>query len=241
MPIAEDKKKEILDVFQTFLQNQARLIQRLRIEDLHINPFLIRILSKEMGLEDASSIVRWLVSQRLERSTVTSFGLALQEAARVFSEGTGVEGADILKTKDGRHHYIQVKSGPNTIPKDLGVRISQLLRSAQRRNRGSVALFGMCYGSKKQVSSIVRKYVGEEGKIDWLAGREFWEFISDTPDCIEEIFEIASQAGESFQGPNGQTLSQVLEAKVADLCTEFQKMYGESGEDMWKRLLDQNS
>jgi hypothetical protein len=112
MPIAEDKKKEIQNVFRTFLQNQARLIQRLRIEDLHINPFLIRILSKEMGLEDASSIVRWLVSQRLERSMVTSFGLALQEAARVFSEGTGVEGADILKTKDGRHHYIQVKSGP---------------------------------------------------------------------------------------------------------------------------------
>jgi hypothetical protein len=241
MPIAEDKRKEIQNVFRTFLQNQARLIQRLRIEDLHINPFLIRILSKEMGLKDASSIVRWLVSQRLERSVVTSFGLALQEAARVFSEGTGVEGADILKTKDGRHHYIQVKSGPNTIPKDLGVRISQLLRSAQRRNRGSVALFGMCYGSKKQVSSIVRKYVGEEGKIDWLAGREFWEFISDTPGCIEEIFEIASQVGEDFQGPDGRTLSQILEAKVADLCTEFQKMYGESGEEMWKRLLDQNS
>lgn len=241
MPIAEDKRKEIQNVFRTFLQNQARLIQRLRIEDLHINPFLIRILSKEMGLKDASSIVRWLVSQRLERSVVTSFGLALQEAARVFSEGTGVEGADILKTKDGRHHYIQVKSGPNTIPKDLGVRISQLLRSAQRRNRGSVALFGMCYGSKKQVSSIVRKYVGEEGKIDWLAGREFWEFISDTPGCIEEIFEIASQVGEDFQGPDGRTLSQILEAKVADLCTEFRKMYGESGEEMWKRLLDQNS
>jgi len=241
MPIAEDKRKEIQNVFRTFLQNQARLIQRLRIEDLHINPFLIRILSKEMGLKDASSIVRWLVSQRLERSVVTSFGLALQEAARVFSEGTGVGGADILKTKDGRHHYIQVKSGPNTIPKDLGVRISQLLRSAQRRNRGSVALFGMCYGSKKQVSSIVRKYVGEEGKIDWLAGREFWEFISDTPGCIEEIFEIASQVGEDFQGPDGRTLSQILEAKVADLCTEFQKMYGESGEEMWKRLLDQNS
>jgi len=81
----------------------------------------------------------------------------------------------------------------------------------------------------------------EMGKIDWLAGREFWEFISDTPGCIEEIFEIASQVGEDFQGPDGRTLSQILEAKVADLCTEFQKMYGESGEEMWKRLLDQNS
>lgn len=184
MPLPSDTKKQIYEIFEAFLQNQARAIQRLRIEDLNINPFLIRILAKEMGLKDAASIVKWLISQRLERGMVTSFGLALQEAAKVFSEGTGVEGADILKTKEGRRHYIQVKSGPNTVPKDLGVRISQLLRSAQRRNRGSVALFGMCYGSKEQVSSVVRKYVEHEGGISWLSGREFWEFISDVPECF---------------------------------------------------------
>jgi len=172
-------RTQIRQVFEQFVRNRARAIRRLKIEDLNINPFLIRILAKEMGLNDAKSIVRWLVNQRLERGTVTSFGIALQDAAKVFSEGTGVEGADILKTKQGRHHHMQVKSGPNTIPKDLGVRISQLLRSAQRRNRGSVALFGMCYGSKQQVSNIVRQYVEQEGGINWLSGREFWEFISD--------------------------------------------------------------
>jgi hypothetical protein len=52
--------------------------------------------------------VTWLVNQRLERGTVTAFGLALQEAAKVFSEGSAVEGADIMKTKSGRHYYIQV-------------------------------------------------------------------------------------------------------------------------------------
>jgi predicted RecB family endonuclease len=61
--------------------------------------------------------VQWLVSQRLERGAVTSFGSALQEVAKVFSEGTGVEGADVLKTKGGTHYHIQVKSGPNTVPR----------------------------------------------------------------------------------------------------------------------------
>jgi hypothetical protein len=102
------------------LRNRVQTIRRLQIDELHINPFLIRILAREMGWSDARAIVRWLVNQRLERGLVTSFGLALQEAAKVFSEGTGVEGADILKSKGGLRYYIQVKSGPNTIPKDLG-------------------------------------------------------------------------------------------------------------------------
>ncbi|MBC7233335.1 MAG: hypothetical protein H5T68_08875 [Chloroflexi bacterium] len=241
MALDEAKRKRIEQIFQQFLQERAHTIRRLEIKDLNINPFLIRLLAKEMDLNDARSIVRWLVSQRLERGTVTSFGLALQKAASVFSEGTGVEGADILKTKEGRHYHIQVKSGPNTIPKDLGVRIAQLLRSAQRRNRGSVALFGMCYGSKQQVSNIVRQYVEEEGGISWMTGRDFWEFISDDPECIIEIYRIAAQVGEEFRNAFGQTLSDILEAKIDELQGQFEELYGKSGDIMWENLLRLNS
>ncbi|MEO0096188.1 MAG: PmeII family type II restriction endonuclease [candidate division WOR-3 bacterium] len=241
MAISQTKKIKIKKIFEKFIKNRINTIRSLRIEDLNINPFLIRILSNEMGLNDAGSIVKWLVSQRLERGTVTSFGIALQEAAKVFSEGTGVEGADILKTKHGRHYHIQVKSGPNTIPKDLGIRISQLLRSAQRRNRGSVALFGMCYGSKQQVSSIVKQYVEQEGGINWITGQEFWEFISDAPNCIEEIYEIAAKVGEEFRDTQGQTLSEILNAKINELQKQFEELYGKSGNSMWNNLLKHNS
>lgn len=241
MPLDALKRGKIEAIFRKFLRERARTIRRLKIEDLNINPFLIRLLAKEMGLNDAESIVRWLVSQRIERGTVTSFGIALQNAAKVFSEGTGVEGADLMKTKQGRHHHIQVKSGPNTIPKDLGVRISQLLRSAQRRNRGSVALFGMCYGSKQQVSSIVRQYVEREGGIDWITGRDFWEFISDDPNAIDEIYEIAANVGEQFRDARGQTLSEILDAKIRELTRQFERLYGKSGDAMWKNLLKRNS
>ncbi len=241
MPIDTEKRKQIEQIFRKFLLNRVKTIRRLKLSDLDINPFLIRILSHELGLDNSEAIVRWLISQRLERGTVTSFGIALQDAAKVFSEGTGVEGADILKTKKGRHYHIQVKSGPNTIPKDLGVRIAQLLRSAQRRNRGSLALYGMCYGSKAQVSSIVRKYVQEEGGVDWISGREFWKFISDDPQCLEEIYEIAADIGSAFKDSKGQTLSEVIEAKIKELAERFEKTYGKSGESMWKKLLEGNS
>lgn len=234
-------REQVEQVFIKFIRNRARAIQRLSIKALNINPFLIRILAREMGLDDARSIVRWLVNQRLERGAVTSFGYALQDAAKVFSEPTGVEGADILKTKQGRHYYIQVKSGPNTIPKGLGQNISRLLRSAQRRNEGSVALFGMCYGNKEQVSSIVRKYVQQEGGINWRTGRDFWEFISDDPSCVDDIYEIAARVGEQFRGAQKETLSELLGAKIEELQVEFECLYGAGGESMWQELLRRNS
>ncbi|MDI6689563.1 MAG: PmeII family type II restriction endonuclease [Actinomycetota bacterium] len=241
MPLDIEKRRQIEQIFRKFLLNRIKTVRRLKMTDLDINPFLIRILSHELGLDNSEAIVRWLISQRLERGTVTSFGIALQDAAKVFSEGTGVEGADILKTKKGRHHHIQVKSGPNTIPKDLGVRIAQLLRSAQRRNRGSLALYGMCYGSNARVSSIVRKYVEEEGGVDWISGKEFWEFISDDPQCLEEIYEIAADIGRTFKDGSGQSLSEVIEAKIQELTKGFEENYGKGGSSMWKKLLEDNS
>lgn len=99
----------------------------------------------------------------------------------------------------------------------------------------------MCYGSRDQVSSIVRKYVAEEGGVDWLAGREFWEFISDDPDCVNEIYAIAAEVGENFRDPQGQTLAEILEAKLDQLEREFQALYGSSGEPMWRALLERNT
>ena len=241
MPLDVEKREQIEKIFREFLLNRVKTLRRLKMSDLDINPFLIRILSHELGLNNSKAIVRWLVGQRLERGTVTSFGIALQNAAKVFSEGTGVEGADVLKTKRGRHHHIQVKSGPNTIPKDLGVRIAQLLRSAQRRNRGSLALYGMCYGNKARVSSIVRKYVQEEGGVDWISGGQFWEFVSDDPQCLEKIYKIAADVGLTFKDPKGHSLSEVIEAKIKELTKEFEKTYGKSGSSMWKHLLEGNS
>lgn len=241
MPLDAETRRQISRIFREFLRRRAETVRELTIEDLNVNPFLIRVLTAQLGLRNPPSIVRWLLAQRLERGTVTSFGVALQEAAKVFSEGTGVEGADIMKTKERRHYHIQVKSGPQTVPKDLGVRIAQLLRSAQRRNRGSIALYGMCYGSREQVGNIVRQYVEEEGGIDWISGREFWEFISDDPRCIDQIYQIAAEVGRGFRDEQGQTLAEIIEGKARDLEREFVRLYGRTEREMWRNLLRENS
>lgn len=235
--MTEDQKAQIREVFEKLLERRAKKIKSLRFRDLEINPFLVRLISKEMNLTNARSIVEWRLGQHWERGMVTALGSALESIAKVFSEGTGVEGADILKTKGGRRHYIQVKSGPNTVPKDMAQRITQLLQGAQRRNRGSTAIFGMCYGRPDQVSDIIRKYVG----VDVIAGKEFWKFISDDPNCIDEIYEIAGEVGASCEVEPGKTLKDLLDGKLLELEQEFVTFYGAGGDSMWKEILRRNS
>lgn len=232
-----EQRQQIKSIFVNFLRRRLKRVERLDLEDLNINPFLYRLLSRELGLRDARSIVKWRMDQFFERGTVTSFGNVLEAIARVFSEGTGVEGADVMKTKEGTRYYIQVKSGPNTVPKDMATRLSNLLQSAQRRNRGSVALFGMCYGNEDQVSSIVQRYV----QVDHLIGREFWEFISGEPDCIGQIYDIAAEVSYIFRDEKGRTLTQSLDDKANELASEFEQLYSASGSEMWQALLDRNS
>lgn len=81
----------------------------------------------------------------------------------------------------------------------------------------------------------------QEGGIDWITGREFWEFISDDPNCIDEIYEIAGEVGEEFRDAHGQTLSEILNAKIEELYRQFEKLYGKSSSLMWKNLLKRNS
>jgi len=237
MPLDQTKKDQIKQIFEDFLDRRMRTIRALKIQDLNVNPFLLRIMVKEMGFDNSEKIIRWLVMQRSMTGVNTSMGFCLQEIAGLFSEGTGVEGADLQKTKAGRHYHIQVKSGPSTMDKDAVKHMSQLLVSVQRRNRGSVALLGMCYGTREQVLSTVKKY----SDVDWLIGREFWEFVSDDPDCINEIYEIAAEVDDEFLYKQEESLSKLLEDKIAELQVEFENLYGKGGNEMWKNLLEKNS
>jgi hypothetical protein len=95
----------------------------------------------------------------------------------------------------------------------------------------------MCYGNEEQVSSIVQRYV----QVDYLIGREFWEFISGEPDCIEQIYDIAAEVSRTFVDERGRTLTQALEEKADELAGEFERLYPASGPEMWQALLDRNS
>lgn len=232
-----EKKAEIKESLELFLDRRYDGLRKITLESLDLNPFLLRLMSKTSGIDNAEDIVKWVLDQRIERGTVTSFGMLIQKIAKLFSgRGTGVEGADISKEKGGKMHYIQVKSGPNTVNKDIASEITRLLTSASRRDPGSVPLLGMCYGKESRVNSIIKNYAN----VDTLIGAKFWEFISDDPNTHKEVFDLMSEVAANHKVAGGKTYSQLYDEKVQELLSGFKSEYGSSGPDMWRKLLERN-
>lgn len=205
-------------------------LKKLSINNLNFNPFLLRVLN----LDSPKKIAEFMINERLERSVVTSFGSRIQKVAKlVGGKGTGVEGGDILVEKEGKRYYVQMKAGPNTPNKDLVSMINQLLRSATRRNAGSIALLGMTYGTREQVSGIIKGY----SHIDWKIGREFWEFIGEKG-LAHEIYEIIAEINKEYK-QDGMTFNELYEEKLKELENTIKEQYGES-ESMWKKLFENN-
>lgn len=178
-----------------------------------------------------------MVSQRTERGAVTSYGTRIQKIAqRITTRGTGVEGADICKEKNDRRYYIQMKAGPNTPDKDIVQQINTLLQGAVRRNHGSVALLGMTYGKRERVSSIIQRY----SQIDWLIGKEFWEFISDDPEFVNRFFEIVQDISDNYVPDGGLPYHDRYLQKVDELTSQITSKYGDGGPEMWERIFQDN-
>lgn len=208
-------------------------LDKISIGTLDFNPFLLRLL----GFETPREIAEFMVTQRTERGAVTSYGTRIQAIAKLITtRGTGVEGADICKEKNGCRYYIQVKAGPNTPDKDIVQQINTLLSGATRRNHGSVALLGMTYGKRDRVSSIIRRY----SQIDWLIGKEFWEFISDDPMFVQTLFGIVQDVADNYIPDGGLPFRARYTQTVEELAKQIQQKYGDGGPEMWDRIFQEN-
>lgn len=194
-----------------------------------------------LELETPQALLRYRLAQHLERGLVTAFGTTLQAIAKgIGGEATGVGGADIMLNREGRRYYIQVKSGPDTANRDIAQNISGLLNAARARDPGAICLFGVCYARPDQISTIVQGQLNERG-VGLKVGREFWEFISGDPLCLDELLEIASTAAGEAE-PGQQSFAERVDAKLDQLTADFTQRYGGTlTEQAWQRFLADNS
>jgi len=64
MTINKGKQNQIELIFSKFLSNRIKTVRKLKLADLDINPFLIRILSQEIGLK-CQDIVHWFLCHEI--------------------------------------------------------------------------------------------------------------------------------------------------------------------------------
>ena len=232
---------EIQEVLIKYMNNVFKNLRNLHLDDLTPNPLLMKLVGTVSEFNTASDIVKYMLNARIERSTSTGFGNTIQKIATSFCEPTGVSEADISIVKPNKdgfpvRWYIQLKSGPNTVNRSICIQISQELQSAVRRAPGSAGLLGITYGKETMVSGITQQYLS----FDFEAGRNFWEFISNDPECYRKLWILTISIAEKYEDRGGYTLKELIEIKRIELTDQFIKKYGHSGEDMWNNFLEEN-
>jgi hypothetical protein len=241
VPLTPEQRSRARHQFDRFLQRRITNLEALTLSHLKFNVLLTRVTATMFELETPEMLLRVRLAQHLERGLVTAFGSTLQAIAKdIAGEATGVAGADIMLTRDGRHYYIQVKSGPDTANRDIAQNIAALLNSARARDPEAICLFGVCYARPDQISPIVRGQLEERG-VGLRVGSAFWEFISGDPRCLSELLELASIVADEAR-PGERSFPERVEMKLEALTGEFHARYGRIlGPDTWSRFLADNS
>jgi hypothetical protein len=241
VPLTREQRDGAVAHFDRFLSRRIRNLERLTLDHLKFNVLLARVTATMLEFDTPESLLRSRLAQHLERGSSTGFGTTLQAIARdITGQATGVAGADIALDRDGRRHYIQVKSGPDTANKDIAENIARLLNAARARDPTAICLMGVCYGRPDQISQIAQRQLEMSG-VGVLVGREFWEFISGDPGCLEELLVLAAGVA-SAAGPGETSFAERVDRKLDELVAEFHERYGDDlTAAAWRGFLVANS
>lgn len=164
------------------------------IDDLNIDPFIVREFN--LGPEE---IVRFFLYQTVSRGVVTSMGDQFEKLAKISHlDTTEQPGFDGELVREGKKFFIQVKSGPDVLNKDMLERLGQHMEKAKGENPGSEALLGLCYGTPDQISDKIRRYLPGEGLENVMIGEEFWDFLAGEEGYYKRLLHAIYQASVSY-------------------------------------------
>lgn len=247
MSLTQEQRQQVEAAFTATVKRAFEKLHGLSLEERAINPFLVLVARVPVDLAE------FIVWQRLERGFVTSLGMRFQKVADIVSPHiypSGAAGVDLEgRDDDSKEHYLlQVKSGPDTIDKDLAEAIAAKLQGAENRIKSLgqakgwvvVKMLGMCYGQHRHRSSWVLGLKERGVDVDRI-GRRFWEFVAAEPNAYKEVFDVALNVATTYRNASNKTLPEAIHDAIAALTREIEHKYsdGKGGID-WERLLEDN-
>lgn len=235
--MTEEQKKAIIEsgknYFRTsIIPNHIKNLQKLRLKDFDINPFLINYLAAFLcGDTTPLSLAKALIYPRiLGTSLNTSFGQNIQifisQLAEITGHASGIDGIDIEFTDalDGRKKYCQCKAGPQTINKDdVDTILGHFKRLIGKARLDKIPLqmddmiVGVLYGER-----ISANYKTIATTYPVYCGAEFWEHITGDRTFYYQLAKAFGKVVEE-EGIDGSSL--ILE-KIKDIAKEIKEKNG---------------
>ena len=205
-----------------FLQKQFKMIDSINIDALNINPFLISLLNFSTHKE----MLKFLVFSRAIRSIVTSLGMAFEELIMAFGWEKSQNEFDLQKIINKITHFIQVKSGTNTMNKDqVNVWASKIL-NLEKTNPNAKCWLGFPYGkrSDKTVTlGLLKRYFSEGLQSNTLIVSELWDSVSSQKITGKEILNTLNSASDKIL--NEVSIMSKLEKRIDILCNELETRF----------------
>jgi len=168
----KNKENKIRGKIAEYIIEMTKKYEKLSRADLAINPFLAGTLK----LESEEDILKFFITQRLQRGIVTSFGSLLQEIAKILDSEANKEDIDLVIKKDNKVHYVQLKSGPEGFTRPALRKTRGAFNKLKAEDPTCVTTIAFCYGIKSQLSKIWGKELYESADIV-LVGKEFWDYF----------------------------------------------------------------
>jgi len=237
MALSQQQRAEVERILQEFLAKTVDRIADLDVGELNINPFLMRLLSSPVALSGPREIINFLLTQRLERGAVTSFGSALKKIARVFSCAAYPQ-VDVVARRNGQESLVIVASGPWTFDKAQARSTVGLMKTLRAEHPGSEVVLGLCYGRAGSISNLIRHTVETNGGFRVVSGAAFWTLISGDAGCADEVFAIAESISKQPQGVTGKSLDAAVAKKAIELSQALQASSAPA--TFWDHLLHHN-
>lgn len=230
--MTEEQKNAIIesgkDYFRrSIIPNHIKNLQKLRLRDFDVNPFLINYLAAFLcGDTSPYSIAKALVYPRILGTSVnTSFGQNIQifisQLAQVAGCASGIDGIDIefIDALDGRRKFCQCKAGPQTINKDdvntIFGHFKRLIGKARLDHMSlqmDDMIVGVLYGER-----ISANYKTIATTYPVYCGAEFWEHITGDSTFYYQLAKAFGQVVEE-DGIDGSSL---ITQKVKDIANEI--------------------
>ena len=214
------------------IPNHIKSLNRLKLRDFDINPFLINYLAAFLcGNTEPESLAKALVYPRILGSSLnTSFGMSIQifisQLQEIVGGASGIDGIDIefVDAIDGRRKYCQCKAGPKTINRDdvatiLG-HFKKLIGKA-RLDRIPLQMddmiVGVLYGE-----NLSANYKTIRASYPVYTGAEFWEHLTGDDQFYNRLAKAFGEVVEedSIDG------SKLILDKVAGIAEEIRQKGG---------------
>lgn len=231
----KEMERLVDELLENFYHRRIEKISKLKLKDAlsRKNPYLY----KATGYEDASEIVKEILSAFMSSSDEGIFGDAFFEPlAEAVSGGyvSEAEGVDVIKDSSGVYQAIAVKSGTNVFNADSRKKqlenFVKLKQRVAKRNKRFEAIIGYGYGKKYNISSA--------HDIIEIAGQVFWEELTGDSEFYTKIVDLMKDKPQKHLPEYQKAFDAAVNRFTRDFIAEF---CFEDGSIDWKKLLIFNS